>query len=58
MLSTNVDSLDQAANIVGKYGWELVSTETVNGETIYHMKRKAQRNGQFVLAPNNIPVTR
>jgi hypothetical protein len=57
MISTNVDSLDQAANIIGKFGWELVNTEAVNGETVYHMKRKAQRNGEFALTPNIIPIT-
>jgi hypothetical protein len=51
-IQTNVDSLDQAANIVGQYGWELVNADVENGEKVYHMKRKAQKDGGFFLMPN------
>jgi hypothetical protein len=51
-IQTNVDSLDQAANILGQYGWELASTGVENGETVYHMKRRAQKTGDFFLMPN------
>jgi len=54
---TNVDSLDQAANILGQYGWELVSSESVNDRKTYHMKRQVQEgdDGQFKLV--HMPVT-
>jgi hypothetical protein len=50
---TNVDTLDQAANILGQYGWELVNSETVGGREVYHLKRQARSDGcDFVLSPN------
>ncbi|MGD0206367.1 MAG: hypothetical protein ABSC89_02005 [Verrucomicrobiota bacterium] len=51
-IQTNVDSLDQAANILGQYGWEFVNSDTENGEKVYHMKRRAQKTGDFYLSPN------
>jgi hypothetical protein len=51
-IQTNVDSLDQAANILGQYGWEFVNSDTENGEKVYHMKRRVQKTGEFYLSPN------
>ena len=51
-IQTNVDSLDEAANIVGQYGWELVNTGVENGDKVYYMKRRAQKYGDFFLTPN------
>ncbi|MGA3267080.1 MAG: hypothetical protein ABSE16_09680 [Verrucomicrobiota bacterium] len=51
---TNVDTLDQAANILGQYGWELVNSETVGGREVYHLKRQI-RDGDgcdFIFTPN------
>jgi hypothetical protein len=55
-IQTNVDSLDQAANILGQYGWELVSSETANGHETYHMKRQMRDDGcGFYFGPNLDP---
>jgi hypothetical protein len=57
-IQTNVDSLDEAASILGQYGWEFVSSETQNGEETYHMKRQARTDCTFVLCPivsTNLP---
>jgi hypothetical protein len=43
---TNVDSLDEAANILGKYGWQLVSTENKGDIKSYHMSRLAREDGK------------
>jgi hypothetical protein len=51
---TNVDSLDQAANILGEYGWEFVSSEVNDGTTVYHMKRQASKDGGFDLVPLSV----
>jgi PBP1b-binding outer membrane lipoprotein LpoB len=52
-IQTNVDSLDQAANILGQYGWELVSSETANDHETYHMKRQMRDDGcGFYFGPN------
>ena len=46
----DVSSLDDAANILGRYGWELVSTETKGNPGIYHMKRQVREDGKkFIL---------
>ncbi|MGA2240895.1 MAG: hypothetical protein ABSH11_02505 [Verrucomicrobiota bacterium] len=55
-IQTNVDSLEQAANVLGQYGWELVSSETVNNCETYHMKRQTREDGcTFVLGLNLDP---
>jgi hypothetical protein len=56
-IQINVDSLDQAANIVGQYGWELVNSDVENGEKVYHMKRREQKDGEFSLTPNIEPLS-
>jgi hypothetical protein len=55
VLETNVDSLDQAANIVGQYGWEFVNSDVENGDQVYHMKRRIPKDamyGTFSLTAN------
>ena len=51
---TNVGSLDQAASILGQYGWEFVSSESSGDETVYHMKRQARKDGDFDLVPLSV----
>jgi hypothetical protein len=48
-IATNVDSLDQAANILGQYGWEFASSDVKGDRTVYHMKRQARKDGRFEL---------
>jgi hypothetical protein len=55
-IQTNVDSLDQAENILGQYGWELASTDVENGDRVYHMKRRQQEYGRFYLIPKLKPL--
>jgi len=54
-IQTNVDSLDQAANILGQYGWEFVNSDTEGDKQVYHMKRQARKECDFFLIPNIIP---
>jgi hypothetical protein len=50
-MQTNIVRFEQAANILGAYGWELVNAETVQGGTIYHLKRQKQADGHFFFWP-------
>lgn len=45
-ISTNVTSVEQAANILGQYGWEVVSSDP--GGRAMTLKRRGNGN-QFVL---------
>jgi dissimilatory sulfite reductase (desulfoviridin) alpha/beta subunit len=53
IIKTNVETLDHAANILGQYGWELVSAATDGHQEIYHLKRQSQAKGQFSLSPEH-----
>ena len=46
VVQTNVDSLDQAANILGQYGWQLVSTGTKNDTASWHLQRQVREDGK------------
>jgi PBP1b-binding outer membrane lipoprotein LpoB len=46
VVQTNVDSLDQAANILGQYGWGFVSTEIKNDTKSYHLQRQVREDGK------------
>lgn len=48
---TNVASIQEALNIIGQYGWELVQVEPDNGGKIYHVKRIEQPLGKFFCYP-------
>ena len=48
---TNVASIQEALNILGQYGWELVQVEPDNGGKIYHVKRIEQPQGKFFCYP-------
>lgn len=50
-MQTNISSFEQAANILGQFGWELVSSETVDGNRVYHLKRQKQPDGKFFFFP-------
>lgn len=53
-LKTTVDSLDEAANLLGQHGWEFVSTDVEGGNRVYYMRRHSQKDGEFVLIPNYV----
>jgi hypothetical protein len=55
-IQTNVDSLDQAANILGQYGWEFVNTGVEDGDKVFYMKRHVQKYGSFSLTPIVAPL--
>jgi len=47
---SDVASLDGAADILGQYGWHLVSTESSDMSETWHMERQAREDGkQFSL---------
>jgi hypothetical protein len=42
-ITTNIDSLEQGANILGQYGWQLVSvTGDSDANRVFYMKRRYQ----------------
>ena len=52
--ATDVSTLDQAANMLGQYGWKLVSTETKGNWDTWHMQRQDRGDGkQFYLLPES-----
>jgi hypothetical protein len=46
-IETNVATLDRAANILGQYGWEFVSSSIDRMGETYHLKRQAQADGYY-----------
>ncbi|HTR40109.1 MAG TPA: hypothetical protein VMH87_00650 [Pseudomonadales bacterium] len=40
VITTNVDSLEQAANILGQYGWQFTSAGTSGGDREFFMTRQ------------------
>lgn len=49
-LKKEVVSLDAAANILGQYGWEFISSENEGHRETYHLKRQYQIYGTFDLS--------
>jgi hypothetical protein len=43
----DVNSLDQAGNILGKYGWKLVSTDSAGSVPSWHFERRARDDGKI-----------
>jgi hypothetical protein len=51
----SVTALEQAANIVGQYGWEFVGAGTEDGDMTYYFKRKEHPSsvgGEFMFLPD------
>jgi hypothetical protein len=42
----DVSSLDDAANVLGQYGWKLVSSDSKGDDQIYHMERQSRDDGK------------
>jgi len=42
----DVATIDQAAEILGQYGWKFVSSETDGYSKIYHMQRQSPGDGK------------
>jgi hypothetical protein len=43
---------DQALNLLGQYGWELVIVTSENGKEVFYLKRHPQKYGGFTMTPN------
>ena len=51
LMETNVESLDEAADILGQYGWEFTGAQFKGNHEIYYMRRQATNDCKFSLLP-------
>jgi hypothetical protein len=46
-VTNEVISLEDVAQCLGKYGWEVIQVGSENGDKVYYMKRHSKLYGQF-----------